>query len=390
MKFKCEGIRVFAALVALSSAQAQAQNPQFQWFDAETAASGIGCQQSPGTGGDVAVIANGGDLSIIFSNMGISHPAGVSGPLSESKKCNFRVPFLLGSRVRPLSLTETLSYGLVKTESASINVAYRSSVDGAGALTPHGVQFSYGAAYNEPIGVSTFNQDFTSGPLSNRFQIHCSSGLASRMMYRGDLSIAASRVNTYQDLIFSLDTLDLRMDIKAGGISSCYTIPTPPTPRPSPGCVDPQGRLFPVGGSYCVGTTQQRCTATGWATETNSTQCGYVPPSGQCAGGYTYFGVCHRLGAFGQSCADVCRNFGGPTNSQPSTSSNPSCGHVIRNLDRQTPRGSDNSYSYPCGGPGSDYGCFILNDNNAYLCRNFGFGFNDKDPRLKRVCGCAM
>lgn len=235
-------IRGFSsAFIAFSAVQASA----LTWATHNASAQGSGCNTNGNIGPvDVSFLANGSDVSVIFTSMDISltdHTQGLRG----QKNCNMRIPFLLPQGSYEGELSESVVIGIMKSSGADAKLDFRSRIiDSLRSGNPGGFKqlnrsFGRGTQVYEPLLVQSRSTavgrmpgarqcDFTRNAMNQHAPFY----------YDAQLLLSASRQNTSQSVLVQSDSLDVRLDMsqrlrRCGGGPVPPPVVTPiPTPRP--------------------------------------------------------------------------------------------------------------------------------------------------------------
>jgi hypothetical protein len=200
-------ISVLVALAGLSvgvSASAQSV-PAVVWDVNDAILGGTGCSNA-----DTAMLASGDDLSIIFSNLGVSLPGGSSNQLSDRKNCAVRVPTQIAKGIYIGQLTQTLTYGITKTAGSNGSVSTRSTFFGFD-VSPYSVAFPTGSVFNVAEQVSSRKDVFfVNAPWEQGW---CSPYRPLSGLYGANMAVAGTRETNMEDLIMFVDGLDLKFDV---------------------------------------------------------------------------------------------------------------------------------------------------------------------------------
>lgn len=179
------------------------------WHAHRAVALGSGCNSSAG---DTFFIANGNDLSVVFSSLGVNMPGGSGLPLAERKNCSLRVPATIASGFYVGELTQVLSYGVTKTRNALGGISSRATFFNAPA-SPLSVSFPRGVAMNVPLANLTRRDLYLVNTHGGYISSWCRSPSG---IYKADLAVSGQRYSDLEDLIVFSDALDLRFEAIVG------------------------------------------------------------------------------------------------------------------------------------------------------------------------------
>ncbi len=204
------GIAAIGTLIAGFS-QAQASDGSVRWDERRAILAGSGCQKDV----DAFVIANGNDLSVIFTDLGFSLPGGSGAVLAARKNCVVRIPATIAKGLYIGELTQQVTYGITKTRGSRGTVASRSTFFGF-PVSPYTVRVPYGTSINEPFLTNTrrdrFLVDTTRGSWWSRW---CAAQRSPRGLYQANFVVSGQRDSDFEDLIMFVDGLDLKYEVRA-------------------------------------------------------------------------------------------------------------------------------------------------------------------------------
>lgn len=205
------GLATLGAIGTGVQHHAQAADGSVRWDEGRAIVAGTGCRKDV----DSWVIANGNDLSVIFSNLGFSLPGGSSAALAARKNCSVRVPATIAKGLYIGELTQQVTYGITKTAGSQGSVATRSTFFGF-PVSPYTVRVPYGRALNEPFLVNNrkdrFLVDTRSGSWWSRW---CAFQRSPQGLYQANFAVSGQRDSDYEDLIMFVDGLDLKYEVIA-------------------------------------------------------------------------------------------------------------------------------------------------------------------------------
>lgn len=178
------------------------------WDAAAAALGGSGCVKDV----DSFVIANGNDLSVIFTNLGFSLAGGSGDPLAARKNCAFRVPATIAKGIYIGELTQIVTYGITKTAGSQGSVATRSTFFGF-PVNPYTVSVPYGSAINQPLLTQTRKDRFFVN--TAWWTSWCALQRNPKGLFQANFAVSGQRDSDFEDLIMFVDGLDLKYEVKA-------------------------------------------------------------------------------------------------------------------------------------------------------------------------------
>ena len=207
------GLR-FAFLLASALAPVGAYAQQSVVWEVDspsTILAGRGCHRDV----DAFLSANGDDLSVVFTALGVDLPGnGPNAQLAASSNCAVRIPATIAPGFYIGQLTQRITYGVTKTAGSQVNVQTRSSFFNFG-VSPHGVNMPFGSAVNNPL-LTTERQDlFAVSTTPSWYSGWCSPSRAPRGFYQANIGVSGNRNSTFEDLIAFVDGLDLKYEVVA-------------------------------------------------------------------------------------------------------------------------------------------------------------------------------
>ncbi len=176
--------------------------------DSATILAGSGCTKNV----DAFAFANGNDVAIVFTALGINLPAHSTRQLADRKSCAVRIPVDVPANRFVDSLEHEFSFGVYKSEGAAVAVSARASLLGFSATA---------ATYSFPRGVATDDWYYSYGhtdafdassPWQRGF---CSSSRGESGFYALNLAVSGTRDDASEDLVAFVDGFDLRYDLHA-------------------------------------------------------------------------------------------------------------------------------------------------------------------------------
>lgn len=186
------------------------QSVQWDVNSPSTIIAGTGCQKDV----DAFASANGNDLAVVFTRLGVDLPGGGSSVLAERKNCVVRVPATIAPGIYIGRLTQRLSYGVTKTAGSTVSLATRSTFFGFG-VSPHTVNLPYGSSVNQPLLTTQRIDDFAVRTTPSWYSGWCSPNRAPRGLYQANIAVSGQKSNMNEDLIAFVDGLDLKYEVQA-------------------------------------------------------------------------------------------------------------------------------------------------------------------------------
>lgn len=202
----------FIIFSGILSTSAMSQN-SVQWDTSRTIMAGSGCIKDY----DSFVSANGNDLAVVFTNLGVNLPGGATTVLAGRSACSIRVPAAIAPGIYLGALTQRVSYGVVKTPGSRGSIATRSTFFGFN-VSPYVVNLPYGANINGPLFVNSRQDLFSVRTTPSWYSGWCSPSRAPRGLYQANFAVSGQKDNSLEDLIMFVDGLDLKYEVVAGPV----------------------------------------------------------------------------------------------------------------------------------------------------------------------------
>lgn len=201
------------------------------WHPETSFIHGTGCNGSVGPNQDAWIIANGQDLSLVFSAMGIALPGGGTvNDLSQQKSCAVRIPVEIARGFYIGELTQTITVGVTKSDNVDIDGAAQSTFFGLPITSAHvHAAKGPGTEMNFAQLSATVADQFSvvSNPFFCPIQHPGSPPPAGlKGLFKSNLAVSGVRGTKDDNLLVSVDSFDLRWDILAS-IRTCPLTPTP-------------------------------------------------------------------------------------------------------------------------------------------------------------------
>lgn len=169
---------------------------------------------------DTFVIANGQDLSIVFTNLGAPTKRGPRGQQVQSA-CNFEVPLDVSADHYISGWHQTLDYGVVKPAGVAAGVGLVAALDPSqGATLPlPGIDVRFARDVATNIAFDTASADLVVDPAQGRHKAWRKQGCKDRqreITYSGTAFVWAERTAaTLEPVIIAVDGVDARFDVGA-------------------------------------------------------------------------------------------------------------------------------------------------------------------------------
>jgi hypothetical protein len=199
-----------AMYLALQGAAYAQQSVHWDVSSPQTIIAGSGCQKDV----DAFASANGNDMAVVFTRLGVDLPGGGTPSLADRKNCSIRVPAMIAPGVYIGQLTQRLSYGVIKTANATGALSTRSTFFGFN-VSPYTVNLPYGYAINRPLLTQQRVDRFSVSTTPTWYQGWCSRNRAPRGFYQANIAVSGQKAHQYEDLIMFVDGLDLKYEVGA-------------------------------------------------------------------------------------------------------------------------------------------------------------------------------
>lgn len=174
-----------------------------QWDADRAILAGTGCQKDI----DAFILEAGNDVSVIFSNLGVDLSDQFA-PMAARKSCLARIPARVSNGYYIGTLTQAVSFGVIKSRNSQATVGVNSTF--AGYRLP---------ALNVTVGRGRIaNGEIEQASRSDDFLVH-GRGFCRRnipVMYQAQLTVAGQRGSHLESVITQVDGLDVRFEATAG------------------------------------------------------------------------------------------------------------------------------------------------------------------------------
>jgi len=197
-------------LISSFAGTASAQVASVTWeINKPYVIAGTGCVKDV----DAFVAANGDDLSIVFTNLGINLPGGgFTNQLADMKTCLVRVSASIAKGLYIGQLTQTFTYGVTKSANTHGAVATRSTFFGF-PVSPLPFSLPAGVAEDQPLLTQTRTDNFlVNTPWWTGW---CNPNRSLEGLYQASIAVAGQRDNSNENLILFVDGLDLKYEVVA-------------------------------------------------------------------------------------------------------------------------------------------------------------------------------
>lgn len=180
-----------------------AQSDTIRWKTTSAVANGNGCQM----GDNVALIATGDQVQVIFWNMGVYLPSQSGLPLAQRKACTVSLPAEMTRGFYPSKIRQRLSYGGIKSANASAALSGQTSFFGL-ALNPLTVNLDAGTVFNEAVAEIASETLFSAQPSAP--MTWCSSSFNPSGLLSLRAVAQGMRDSDSEDLLLSSNFYDLK------------------------------------------------------------------------------------------------------------------------------------------------------------------------------------
>jgi hypothetical protein len=210
--FKSSALAVAALAVALASpksAKADDSAPIVQWDPSSPAGAliaGSGCKMNV----DAWAFANGSDLTIVFTNLGIDLSDDIR--LADRKACAVRIPVTIPSGTYIDSLSQSLYYGVQKSAGTSVALAARSTFMGF-PVSPFTVSLPRGLEIDDEY--TSQSRDDHYGPDSSWGHGFCSTSRPTSGLYQANLAVSGMRDDAWEYAQAFIYGTDMRYELSA-------------------------------------------------------------------------------------------------------------------------------------------------------------------------------
>jgi hypothetical protein len=178
--------------------------PIVSWNTASAVLAGSGCTKNV----DAWAVANGQDLSLVFTRLGINLPGnGTDGSLAARSTCTARIPVQIVRGWYFGEITQTLILGAEKSDNVDIDGAARTTFFQQPVTSAH-VHVSKGAG-------TGFNNTELVGYGDDYFMEaqQCNGTNTRSGLFASNLSVSAARDTPQDNAIVGIDSMDIRYDI---------------------------------------------------------------------------------------------------------------------------------------------------------------------------------
>jgi hypothetical protein len=169
------------------------------------------------------LVEAGNQLSVILTDLGVALPSGSSSRTGRAT-CDVAVPVTVRKGQYLADLTQTMTYGIVKTSNTSAAVSGRTRFFGY-PLPTFGASYGSGSQ-NIPFASTGRTDTFlVNTPIwSTWFGIWCS-GANPSGLYQAKLAVSGLKNGINEDLTAGIDGLDVKFQIRPGSFTVCPALP---------------------------------------------------------------------------------------------------------------------------------------------------------------------
>jgi hypothetical protein len=180
---------------AVFAPNAHAAVPAVTWrLDQPYVIAGSGCHNNI----DAFAAANGDDLSLVFTNLGVDMPAGEPDRLSDAKSCLVRIPAILPKGMYVGQFDRIVPMGVTKSAGSRGWVSSSLSFFGI-AFPPISAAFPHGIAEDNPLLVAhSESNTLVNTPAWQRW---CDPNRSEQGLLQLYISVSGQRDNTNENLI---------------------------------------------------------------------------------------------------------------------------------------------------------------------------------------------
>jgi hypothetical protein len=194
-------------LLASSSAASLAVADPVTWEPDSAVAAGTACS----SGVDTFVIQNGNDVSMVFSNLGVS--LGHGSPLQGAGACSVRVPVSVTAGFFPSTVTQTYTYGVHRTSGGTGSLAVALRFLGI-AVDPFPLSFVDGDAGAPSPGDHLTTSKSEHFDATSAWAAHwCVAGRPASGVLQADWRATAQIATAADSISMFVDGLSLRYDL---------------------------------------------------------------------------------------------------------------------------------------------------------------------------------
>lgn len=181
--------------------------PTVNWKTSNALIAGDSCRKDV----DTFTIANGNDVSVVFTRLSVSLDEG--NKLSARSQCTVRIPVDIVRGFYIGELTQTLTLGATKSDNASVSAGTRSTffnipVTSLNILAPSG----HNTSLNHALLSDTRRDRLAVASFCNSW--HGNNTLSG--MFASNIAVAAERANAWEHALIGIDSIDVRWDILTG------------------------------------------------------------------------------------------------------------------------------------------------------------------------------
>jgi hypothetical protein len=189
-----------------SAAEPVAFVQSVQWNMESAVAAGTGCF----LGVDTMVAVSGGDVSVVFTNLGVALGSGQGEPSRDVRTCTVRLPAVVPLGFFPARVLQTLTYGIRKSAASSASLTTSATFFTVPVRMPS-ITVDAGLAVNGGAFAAIEDESF-SAP-SAAYASFCSVSRQTNGMLAANFSANGKISRASDELLAFVDDFDLRWDL---------------------------------------------------------------------------------------------------------------------------------------------------------------------------------
>ncbi len=190
------------------AADAAVTDASVTWNVAAAVGAGTGCF----LGVDTMISVSGEDVSVVFTNLGVSLAGADGGPLRDTRTCTIKLPASVPLGLYPQKLEQSLTYGIRKTAGASVSLTATVTFFDVAIRTPPLVADA-GVDYDGAARIERLAETYA--PPSPMYASFCRTGRAESGVLTANLAARGEVTGAGESLVAFTDDLDLRWDFRA-------------------------------------------------------------------------------------------------------------------------------------------------------------------------------
>lgn len=202
-----------ATLMALAPITSFAQQTTKWDVGPSAILAGSGCKRDV----DAFMTEAGNDLAVVFTELGVVLPGNASPVLAGRKTCLVRVGATVAPGYYIGNLTQRLTYGVTKTPRTRGSIATQSTFFNY-RVDPYTVEVPYNRAINAAILTNSRVDRFLVSTRPDWYQGFCARNRAPKGIYSANIAVSGQKDSAREDLIMSVDGLDVKYEVTAGPV----------------------------------------------------------------------------------------------------------------------------------------------------------------------------